>query len=63
LMMAAMFNRTAIVDYLIGKGADPKAKDANGITALDAARTMGAVDTTAQLEKILGDSRVDPKLR
>jgi ankyrin repeat protein len=53
-MMAAMFNRTAIVDYLIGKGADPKAKDANGITALDAAKTMGAVDTTAQLEKILG---------
>jgi len=53
LMMAAMFNRVEIVDYLIGQGADPKAKDANGVTALDAARTMGAVDTTAQLEKLL----------
>ena len=54
LMMAAMFNRAEIVDYLISKGADPKAKDANGITALDAAKTMGATDTTAQLEKLLG---------
>jgi ankyrin repeat protein len=53
-MMAAMFNRVEIVDYLISKGADPKAKDANGVCALDAARTMGAVDTTAQLEKLLG---------
>ena len=54
LMMAAMFNRVAIIDYLISKGADPKAKDANGITALDAARTMGAAETVAQLEKLLG---------
>jgi ankyrin repeat protein len=54
LMMAAMFNRVEVVDYLIGKGADPRAKDANGITALDAAKTMGAVDTVAQLEKLLG---------
>jgi ankyrin repeat protein len=53
-MMAAMFNRVEVVDYLIGKGADPRAKDANGITALDAAKTMGAVDTVAQLEKLLG---------
>ena len=54
LMMAAMFNRGEIIDYLISKGADPKAKDANGITALDAARTMGAAETVAQLEKLLG---------
>jgi ankyrin repeat protein len=53
-MMAAMFNRVEVVDYLIGKGADPKAKDANGVSALDAAKTMGAVDTTAQLQKLLG---------
>jgi ankyrin repeat protein len=53
-MMAAMFNRVAIVDYLISKGADPKAKDANGVTALDAAKTLGATDTIAQLEKLLG---------
>ncbi|MNR50786.1 Ankyrin repeat protein [compost metagenome] len=54
LMMAAMFNRVEVVDYLISKGADPKAKDANGITALDAAKTLGATDTIAQLEKLLG---------
>jgi len=54
LMMAAMFNRTPIIDYLVSKGADPKAKDANGITALDAAKTMGATEAVAQLEKLLG---------
>ncbi|OLF52488.1 ankyrin repeat domain-containing protein [Pseudomonas chlororaphis] len=53
LMMAAMFNRPEIVDYLIGKGANPRATDANGVSALDAAKTMGALDTTAQLEKLL----------
>ncbi|MNL67848.1 Ankyrin repeats (3 copies) [compost metagenome] len=53
-MMAAMFNRVEVVDYLVSKGADPKAKDANGITALEAARTMGASDSVAQLEKLLG---------
>ena len=54
LMMAAMFNRVEIVDYLISKGADPKAKDANGVSALDAAKTLGATDTIAQLEKLIG---------
>ncbi len=54
LMMAAMFNRVEVVDYLVSKGADPKAKDANGITALEAARTMGASDTVAQLQKLVG---------
>ena len=53
-MMAAMFNRPLIIEYLISKGADPKARDANGITALDAAKTMGATETVAQLEKLLG---------
>jgi len=53
LMMAAMFNRTEIVTYLISQGADPKARDSNGVSALEAAKTMGAMDTTAQLEKLL----------
>jgi len=52
-MMAAMFNRTEIVTYLISQGADPKARDSNGVSALEAAKTMGAMDTTAQLEKLL----------
>jgi len=54
LMMAAMFNRTEIIKYLISKGADPKAKDANEITALDAAKTMGANDSVALLNELLG---------
>ena len=54
LMMAAMFNRTEIIKYLVSKGADPKAKDANGITALDAAKTMGANDSIALLNELLG---------
>lgn len=54
LMMAAMFNRTAMVDYLLTQGADPAAVDAQGTNALGAARAMGAVDTTAQLERLAG---------
>lgn len=53
LMMAAMFNRTEIVDYLLSVGANPKATDAQGVTALVAAQTMGAVDSTAQLQKLV----------
>ena len=53
LMMAAMFNRTEMVDYLLGQGANPKATDAQGVTALAAAQTMGAADTAAQLQKLV----------
>ena len=53
LMMAAMFNRTEMVEYLISVGANPKATDAQGVTALVAAQTMGAADTTAQLQKLV----------
>lgn len=53
LMMAAMFNRTEMVDYLVSQGANPKATDAQGVTALAAAQTMGAVDTAAQLQKLV----------
>ncbi len=52
LMMAAMFNRTAIVDYLIAKGANPHVKDFNGVTPLMAAQTMGATDTAEQLTRL-----------
>jgi ankyrin repeat protein len=50
-MIAAMFNRTEIVDLLIAHGADPQARDASGVTPLDAANRMGAPDTPAQLAK------------
>ena len=53
LMMAAMFNRVDMVDYLLGQGANTKATDAQGATALAAAQTMGAKDTAAQLEKLV----------
>ena len=52
LMMAAMFNRTAIVDYLISKGANPNVQDAKGVTPLMAAQTMGATDTAEQLTRL-----------
>jgi ankyrin repeat protein len=51
LMIAAMFNRTEIVDLLIAHGANPQARDASGVTPLDAANRMGAPDTPAQLAK------------
>ncbi|MGI4856868.1 MAG: ankyrin repeat domain-containing protein, partial [Janthinobacterium lividum] len=57
LMMAAMFNRTEIVDLLIAHGANPDATDANGVTALDAARRMGAPATEAQLAARLAGGR------
>ncbi len=52
LMLAAMFNRTAIVDLLLARGANIDARDANGLSALDAARIMGAPDTPTQLARI-----------
>ena len=52
LMMAAMFDRTDLVQALIERGADPHARDASGARALDAARTMGAIHTAQQLETL-----------
>jgi ankyrin repeat protein len=52
LMIAAMFNRTAIVDLLIAHGANPNARDANGVSAADAAARMGAGDTLARLKTL-----------
>ena len=52
-MMAAMFNRVEMVDYLLGQGANPRAVDAQGATVLAAAQTMGAMDTAAQLQKLV----------
>lgn len=51
-MIAAMFNRTEIMDLLIAHGADPKARDASGVTAMDAAGRMGAGDAQAHLKKL-----------
>jgi hypothetical protein len=48
-MVAAMFNRVEMVEFLIEHGANPDAKDANGFTARDAAAKMGAPYTVARL--------------
>jgi hypothetical protein len=48
-MMAAMFNRVDVVDLLLERGADLNARTADGLTAIDAARVMGAADTPGQL--------------
>jgi len=55
LMFAAMFNRTAIADLLLSRGADPAVRSSDGLTALELARSMGAVDTAAQLQGLAAD--------
>lgn len=48
LMWAAAFGRTAAVEYLLARGADPTRMDRAGLTALAHARNMGA-DTVVPL--------------
>jgi hypothetical protein len=48
-MFAAMFNRVEIARLLIERGADPSRRDADGVSAFDAAQRMGAADTAALL--------------
>jgi ankyrin repeat protein len=49
LMIAAMFNRTGIVEALLGRGADVQARDAGGLTAEALASAMGAADAAELL--------------
>jgi hypothetical protein len=51
-MVAAMFNRTEIVELLLAHGADIHARDAQGLSAEAAARAMGAPDTPEQLARV-----------
>lgn len=53
LMFAAMFNRVAIVELLVRRGARIDAKDVRGMTPLDYARSMGAADAAAVLQQLL----------
>ena len=50
-MVAAMFNRTELVDLLLAHGADPDRRDAGGQTAAEMAQAMGAPDTPGQLAR------------
>ncbi len=51
LMIAAMFNRTEMVDLLLAHGADPDLRDGAGLTAAEMAQSMGATDTPGQLAR------------
>ena len=44
-----MFNRTAIVELLLARGASARAVDSRGMTPQSLAATMGAAATLAQL--------------
>ncbi len=50
-MIVAMFNRVHVVEMLIERGANPDARDANGVSILEAAERMGARDTAARLAR------------
>lgn len=55
-MMAAMFNRTDILNLLIERGAAIDAVDSRGMTAISLAETMGAKDTAALLAARVGNN-------
>ncbi|MBQ0744662.1 MAG: ankyrin repeat domain-containing protein, partial [Pseudomonas sp.] len=50
LMFAAMFNQRDIFNQLLDAGANTRATDDEGKTALDLARAMGATDIVALLQ-------------
>ncbi|KQP35411.1 ankyrin repeat domain-containing protein [Pseudorhodoferax sp. Leaf274] len=50
LMFAAMFNRLEIMQVLLAQEIDVDARSTEGLSALDLARSMGAVDTATCLE-------------
>lgn len=54
LMLAAMFDRVAIVELLLARGADPARRDASGMNAAELARQMGAKETPALLDRAAG---------
>ena len=52
LMMAAMFNRQAILELLLANGARIDAVDSRGMTAVSLAKMMTAADTLAHLNSL-----------
>ena len=53
-MMAAMFGRTSLVELLLRRGADPHARDIQGLSVAQAARLMGASEAAELLERQTG---------
>jgi ankyrin repeat protein len=62
--MAAAFNRTEMITWLLAHGASPDSRDASGARAIDVATALGAADAVALLS---GDTKTrrpeDPKTR
>ena len=54
LMYAAMFSQLPGIELLLARGASPALQDAEGRTALDYARAMGAQVAAGRLEKLTG---------
>jgi len=52
LMMAAMFNRSSMLELMLAHGGDPHARNAKGLSARELALTMGAPETARQLEAL-----------
>ena len=52
LMMAAMFNRLAILDLLLQHGARIDAVDSRGMSAVKLAKSMNAPETLARLASL-----------
>ena len=51
LMVAARYNNTEIIEYLLAKGVNANEKDDKGYTALKYAELSGAKDAVALLKK------------
>lgn len=56
LHLAAAGGHDKVVDYLLEKGADPRAVDENGFTPADAARTMGYLSLDKRLREAAGSA-------
>ena len=56
-----MFNRTELIELLLAEGADPTRRDITGLSALDLAQKLGAVDAAlAPTRPTAGDTTVAP---
>jgi ankyrin repeat protein len=55
-MLAAMFDRVEAMELLLARGADPRRRDARGVTALDLARGMGAERAVEVLRRYVDGS-------
>ncbi len=53
--MAAAFNRAEMIEWLLDRGASADARDASGMSPLDIAKAMGALDAARVLSADAGE--------